>query len=112
MKPALHVAGVFAEHRHLARVEVQAVGVEYLRVALVRADDHQRVDLLERVDDLGPHAGDGRVGLRVRAVDIDAVKLVILVAARVLEVEDAHIEGIVHIPLRNGTLPGNEAEDA
>ena len=91
--PALHVAGILAEQGFLPGVEVQTIGVEYLRVALVRADDHQRVDLLQRVDDRGPHARDGGVGLRVRAVDVDAVELEILVAARVLEVEDAAVVG-------------------
>ena len=50
--PALHVAGILAEQGFLPGVEVQTIGVEYLRVALVRADDHQRVDLLQRVDDI------------------------------------------------------------
>ena len=91
--PALHVAGVFAKQGFLPRVEVQAVGIEYLRVALVRPDDHQRIDLLQRVDDRGLHAREGGVGLRIRAVDVDAVELEILVAARVLEVEDAAVVG-------------------
>ena len=44
-------------------------------------------------DDLCPHARDGRIGLRVAAVDVHAVELEILVAARVLQVEDAVVVG-------------------
>lgn len=73
--------GVLGQQRHLARVEVEPVRVEYLRIALVRADDNQRIDLFERIDDLRPHAGNRRVGPRVAAVQIDAVELVILIAA-------------------------------
>ena len=91
--PALDVAGILAQHRHLARREVQAVGVEDHRVALVGADDHQRVDLFERVDDLCSYARDGRIGLRVAAVDVHAVELEILVAAGVFQIEDAVVVG-------------------
>ena len=91
--PALNVAGILAQHRHLARVEVQPVGVEDHRIALVGTDDYQRVDLFQRVDDLRADARNGGVGLRVAAVDVHAVKLVVLVAARVFQVEDAVVAG-------------------
>ena len=91
--PALNGAGVLGQQRHLARVEVEPVRVEYLRIALVRADDNQRIDLFERIDDLRPHAGNRRVGPRVAAVQIDAVELVILIAAGVLQVEQPVVVG-------------------
>ena len=87
--PSLPVAGVFGQQGQFARGQVEAVGVEHLGVAAVQADEHLVGLFLQVVNDGGAHAGEGGIGTQVRAVDVDAEELVVLVAARILDEEDA-----------------------
>ena len=87
--PSLPVAGVFCQQRQFSRLQVQAIWVECFGVSSVHADDYLIGHLLEVVDDGRAHTLEGCVWAQVRAVDVDAIELVVLVAAGILHEQDA-----------------------
>ena len=71
--PSPYIARVLGQQGQFSCVQVQAIRIEYLRVALVHADDDQRIYFFQRVDNIGSDVRKVGVRFQVRTVDVHAI---------------------------------------
>jgi hypothetical protein len=107
--PGRNIARVFPYQPQIAGVDVETVGIEELWVALVHADEKIFFDILPLINDADPDIFKRGQVLEIRAVTIDAVSPIVLIAVFVHQVDEALVVGpeiISDIPLGRLGDPG------
>src|SRR5207245_3314027 len=87
--PAGDIAEVLGDQSELAGPEVDPVGIEDLRVALVQGDDHLVVVVEAGIDYVAADLLERRMVDEVLAVGADRDDVIVLVAFEVLRINDA-----------------------